>query len=207
MYYILIRISCLIVLSILVIYLYKNCVRNKKIKNNTFAIILVTSTIIFITLVITPVENMFFSFDTAEEAFAYSHREKIFGIAYGKNSAMILYNIDKTTYSYCIIPKKEEKWKLDSYFTYKEVLNKYFEDKKITLYKHRSSNDYYIIINHLDTNKEKELNITDNMNSKFELYSKDINSKQVNANIYYTYIDNIVKDYTLTINDKNMSLF
>ena len=112
---------------------------------------------------------------------------------------MILYHKDDT-YSFTIIPKVENSWKLGTINDYKEIANKNVDGGIITVYKYNNHEDYYITIMFPITDKDNN-NIYDNISSNFEKFSKDINNTDRKTIIYYANIKNFSDEYIITVNN------
>lgn len=198
--YSLFRIIIFIILFVLCILLYKTKSRNIN-KNAIIIIGVINITLCTISFLI-PIENLFLKFESPEKVFKYQYNSKLIDVIEGENSGMILYHKDDT-YSFTIIPKVENSWKLGTINDYKEIANKNVDGGIINVYKYNNHEDYYITIMFPITDKDNN-NIYDNISSNFEKFSKDINNTDRKTIIYYANIKNFSDEYIITVNNINV---
>lgn len=197
--YSLFRIIIFVILFILCILLYrkKNCNINK----DAIIVISIINITLCTILFLIPIENLFLKFESPEKVF---NNGNLIDVIEGDKSGMILY-YKGNTYSFTIIPKVENNWKLGTIKDYKEIVNKNIDGGVINIYKYNNSEDYYITIMFLIIDKEDNNTIYDNINSNFEKFSKDINNTNKKTSIYYSNIKNFNDKYIVTVNNVNIN--
>ncbi len=140
--------------------------------------------------------NYIFIFSSPEKAFNFAYKGDVLSIANGKETCFILYTEDNTTYSYMIIPKYIDKYKIPL-INSSQTATLATEECFIDLCRYNHSKDYYAMIIQLK-NKNTNLHITDNYNSHFKKTNNSNNGSLENA--YISYIGIIDSEYKITIN-------
>lgn len=145
-----------------------------------------------------PVENFFYSFKTAEQAFSYSNDGEIKHVIEGSESGMVTYKT-KDANGICILPKDGSKWKLNSSFYHKRVYQKYFsyEDQpcNVTIYHAKGTDDYYVEI--LGFDLSKAVTVSDNKGSVF---LREEDCPPFLTAIFYSYVKSVDNTYQIYIN-------
>lgn len=178
-----------------------------KIKSiNAFRKLIITFmlTIILTTLsALIPLENVFVTFSSPESAYNYNHSGKVKLIVNGSKTDFIVGEKNGTDV-YLIVPKSDNGWKQGLGLDTKRICDKISDGITVYVYQYKSTDDYYIVL--LNTNGGP-LNITDNNNSEF-IYSERPNSiLNKTFYTYYAYLNSFNRQYTLTVNGENVSLF
>lgn len=161
-------------------------------------IVLLLSTV----LCFVPFENLFITFPTVEASYRYSNPNHIDLIVDGNESAFVAgsrNNID----NYFIVPKSDDGWKVGVGKDTKMILRKMTDDTVIYLYQYKDSDEYYIVV--FNVNRDT-LKISDSKNSKFEHTEKYVDAASKNYYTYFSYIDGVDCNYTLTVNGKAIKL-
>lgn len=178
-----------------------------KIKSiNAFRKLIITFmlTIIFTTLsALIPLENVFVTFSSPESAYNYNHSGKVKLIVNGSKTDFIVGEKNNTDV-YLIVPKSDNGWKQGLGLDTKRICDKISDGITVYVYQYKNTDDYYIVL--LNTNGGP-LDITDNNNSEF-IYSESANSiLNKTFYTYYAYLNSFNRQYTLTVNVENVSLF
>ena len=178
-----------------------------KIKSiNAFRKLIITFmlTIIFTTLsALIPLENVFVTFSSPESAYNYNHSGKVNLIVNGSKTDFIVGEKNNTDV-YLIVPKSDNGWKQGLGLDTKRICDKISDGITVYVYQYKNTDDYYIVL--LNTNGGP-LDITDNNNSEF-IYSESANSiLNKTFYTYYAYLNSFNRQYTLTVNGENVSLF
>ncbi len=178
-----------------------------KIKSiNAFRKLIITFmlTIIFTTLsALIPLENVFVTFSSPESAYNYNHSGKVKLIVNGSKTDFIVGEKNNTDV-YLIVPKSDNGWKQGLGLDTKRICDKISDGITVYVYQYKNTDDYYIVL--LNTNGGP-LDITDNNNSEF-IYSESANSiLNKTFYTYYAYLNSFNRQYTLTVNGENVSLF
>ena len=176
-----------------------------KIKSiNAFRKLIITFmlTIIFTTLsALIPLENVFVTFSSPESAYNYNHSGKVKLIVNGSKTDFIVGEKNNTDV-YLIVPKSDNGWKQGLGLDTKRICDKISDGITVYVYQYKNTDDYYIVL--LNTNGGP---LTDNNNSEF-IYSESANSiLNKTFYTYYAYLNSFNRQYTLTVNGENVSLF
>ena len=148
---------------------------------------------VFLSLIvlITPVENLFLKFDTPEQAFNYAvSNRKIIKIVENKQSALVIYS-EKGSTNATLISEHNGKWKAN-FLPDDQILSRSDNNEIIMITKERKSNNFYIMIA-VGTDVKS---VTDNQNSRFEVFSKDGYWTH-----YVAYVVDYKGDYIISIDD------
>lgn len=156
-------------------------------------IIAAIMSVVFITfLAFMPLENILYTFDSAEIAFQYyTGAPSVKLVVNGENSTLIIGEKENTDIV-LIIPKTENGWEIDTGASTKMKSQTIINDAVVYLYQHQTSGDYYISIVGVH---DSELELFDSHNSVF------YPMKCVNGiNAYYASISVPDHQYWLCIN-------
>lgn len=181
-----------LILLILLLLISVIAIRKSNIKRKRLSTIIL-SLLSFALVLISywyPVENLFITFSTPEQAFNYSAIGKIESIEYGKDSCFIVYKDNINSYSNLMLPKKGNGYQLPNEFDCKRVNSVLSRYSSVDIYKFRKTNDLYII--GLTTSNSQDTKISDSCNSDFSYSVKAIDKTDDKSIIYYAYI----KDYS-----------
>ena len=149
-----------------------------------------------------PLENVFVTFSSPESAYNYNHSGKVKLIVNGSKTDFIVGEKNNTDV-YLIVPRSDNGWKQGMGLDTKRICNKISDGITVYVYQYKNTDDYYIVL--LNTNGGP-LDITDN-NSEF-IYSESANSiLNKTFYTYYAYLNSFNRQYTLTVNGENVSLF
>ncbi|MFR0823387.1 MAG: hypothetical protein ACLU84_01070 [Clostridia bacterium] len=199
------RMIFILILFILFIVLCKK--RKKEFSKNIIIISIVFSAVVYIALYFFPIENLFYTFSSVQEVFNYQFNGEILDTINGNNSTMVVYSTNNNTYSYAVIPKNNNGWKIGTSFSLKKILQENYGSKIITIYKYQNSDDYYVIIADPIVNKEDNFaDIYDNQNSVFNHITNDLSNTNKKSIIYYAYVNKLEKNYLININSKALEL-
>lgn len=162
---------------------------------------LITTILISSVLALIPIENAFITFSSVESSYSYSNQGNVQLIIKGKQSDFVVGKSGDTYYPN-IIPKTSNGWKL-AIATNSEIKKHVVVDGvTVRIYKHKTSDDYYISIWSLDGEK---LEIFDNQNSEFFPLERISNNHSYYT--YYAYNYRLDNQYALTVNGKDIIIF
>ena len=174
----------------------KNLPENKKKISIISRILILLYFVAQITILIFPVDNYFFKFDSIKEEFNYYYpKETIINITSKDNYYFISCLDNKKDFTSYIAIKQNNNWK----FKYASLSSKKDGSISIFLHKVSKSNLYFLIIK---DEKNNDLLITDTLNSKFEkflinedtpenfAYVTSIKLNKEEAENYYIYVNN-----------------
>lgn len=203
MYYSLIRIVAYVFILILLLITLKkiNCIAKKFV----LSISLILYFVFCLVTYIIPVENLLITFKSPEDVFNYTNKGTINDIIYGKDSCIIIYSENNDSYSFDVIPKHSNGYKIPYLWTEKLIAAKMEGSTSFYLYVVSNTNDYYVLGNCIT--KEDDLKISDNIDSQISLINIYENNP-VDAKNYliYTYLRGPLKEYYLTIEEEKIIL-
>ncbi len=184
------------------IILIKKLKFEHKLKGYVFSVIL--SVILITVIAFLPFENFFITFDSPQSVYNYMNfgKSNVKLVINGKNSDFVI-NDKINSYSYLIVPKYKDGWKIGLGADTKMIMQKIYDDIIINVFQYKNTNDYFIVL--LNTNGGP-INLKDSNNSKF--YSLEKTNNQLNK-VFITYflnISNFDSKYWLSINDKKICL-
>ena len=136
----------LIIRSLILIFfvlLFLSCFKLFKMKKQkifAFIFCLVLCSVI----VISPFENLFYSFSSPEKLFNYISTDEIVDVAYGDESCMIYYETSNNVYSFTFSKKQEGKYKILNNFSYKKVYSMLDTYGSLDVYNVSGTNDFYV---------------------------------------------------------------
>lgn len=178
--------------------------KTKKLKILLFIVIILSLTIIT-SLSTTSLINHFSNFKTPENAFNFTHSEKIVDIIQGDESCMIIYKTDDNVLSWDFVLKSENKYKIPYDFTSKQVLQSLSKKGNFSIYNVKGTNDYYITGIIVTESDNLTIVNSDDININYIIANEIIvdNKKQKTIYIYDT-INKSINDYYLIINDEKI---
>ena len=171
-----------------------------KFKGYIFSVIL--SVILVTAIAFLPFENLFITFDSPESVYNYVNfgKSNIELVVSGKNCDFII-DDKKNSYSYLIVPKCQEGWKIGIGSNTKRIMSKIYNDIVIDVFQYKNTNDYFIVL--LNT-KGESINLKDSNNSVF--YSLKKSNNQINETFitYFINVFNLDSEYWLSINGERI---
>lgn len=116
---------------------------HKRVLYIVFAVISLT---LAMALMFLPFENIYLTFDSPDKAYEYYHFESdIKLVVDGENSDFIIDN-KNDSYSYLIIPKTSEGWKVGIGSDTKRVVQNIFNGIVVYVYQYKNTNDYFVTV-------------------------------------------------------------
>ena len=159
---------------------------------------LVATLIATIILSLCRIENVFYSFPTAESVAEYACGDDVNCIVDGKSSSLILYT-DEDSYTMMIAPRQKSGYKIGTdirrKFISKDIVNGYI----VYILEYTGIEDHYIYIRGLrDTS---EISVEDSCNSKFVEFKQEVGSGNEKFTDYLAlaFIEEYTEGYTVTI--------
>lgn len=185
-----IRYAIAICLAIISIIYFKN----KEKKKRLFKLIL--GLIISVAILMIPFENLVLKFNTPERALNYlSANAKIIKTIEEENSALVIYTESGHIFAITIY-NCDGKWKAP-FLPEDQILSRFGKNSKFLITKERNSNNFYIMIS-VDGDTKV---ISDNQNSKFELFKKSDYSTH-----YVAYVSDYEGDYIINIDGEQYKI-
>ncbi len=175
------------------------CTRRQYICAVICTIVLVTFASFF------PVENVFFTFDSAESVYEYVNfsSSSVNVVVSGKNCDFVVGKNKNNVNKYLTVPKTSDGWKIGIGTDLKLVTQKIDIGIFIYIYQYKDTSDYFVTILDMTGNIEE---ITDSLNTDFISSTTDNNSTD-NIVAYYANIQNIDNKYWLCLDDNIVSVF
>ena len=127
---------------------------------------LVVTVVLITILSFLPFENLFHAFSSAEDAYNYVDfgNGKVALVIEGDESDFVV-GEKNDAYSYLIIPKTSEGWKVGLGVQTVRVIQKTIDEISICLYRFEKSDDYFVTV---FNNRGGVIEISDSCNSRFE---------------------------------------
>ena len=150
-----------------------------------------------------PPEVAFLSFSSPQEAFAYNNIGQIELTVTGEESALVAaHSGDHDTIR--IVAKTGERWKAGIGLDTKTVSHKVADGVVITVYRYRSTNEYYVSL--LNANGG-EMDIADTGGADLQHTERDNAVLQERFYTYYFYARDLTADRTVSIGGKAVRLW
>ncbi len=157
------------------------------------------SLILFVLSAFLPFENLFITFKSPEEAYAYycSGESDVELIVEGNNCDFVVSRSNDTNH-YLIIPKTSDGWKIGIGANIKRIAQKIENNIIINVYQYKNTDDSFITV--LDTNGG-EASLSDIYNTEF--FPLEVTNESLNKTFvtYYGHISDFNQQYNLTVND------
>lgn len=182
--------------------------KSKKVRNKKRGVLLtvISCVVIMTVLMCTPIENLFFTFKTPEDAFNYSHNGSIVDVIDGKESCIVLYKENDESNNKAVFIKSHNGYKLCTSFLQMNIIldNKYLDENNylvtsIYMYKIKNTSDYYLFCD--DYSPVTYMSIKDNKGSDFT-----VRAKAGLGNKAYAYINEYDSEYMIYLNGREIKL-
>ena len=179
--------------------------KNRSEKKRVLYICTAVITVILITvLAFIPLENVFISFDSPEEAYSYTSWAKadVKQVVYGDESALVVG--DKfDSEEYLIIPKGRQGWQVGLGINTKRLVTRAIENVTVHVYQYKNTADYYVIVQNIGS---KTVQIQDCYGTTFQVSEECVNASEMKFCTYYAHISNFDEQYWIRINDETVPL-
>lgn len=195
MLYVLWRVIFIVLLISLCLFCFK-----KKLSKKNSIIVLSVVLIICASLFFFPIENLFVSFDTPENAFNYCRIGDIKGIVYGDDSSLIYYKTNSGTYSYVFMQRTGKGYKLPEPYCDEIIADRFDSKGKFEVYKVNKTKDYYVI-GYTVVLKDSIIKDSNNQLISNVVFSDTTDPKTA---IFYSYIGDYSNKYYLLINSEKI---
>lgn len=204
--YFFIRFSVLMLTSICVILFFTR----KRLHGITRSSVAVT-VFIYVFIMISfyfPIENLFITFQTVDEAVNYQSGDSVVAVAEGQQSccAIVLENGTTSSYTHLIIPKKESGYKLPGFSrTHMEKKSEKTDPAYTMVFRASGADDYYILVN-LFWNDSVE-SVTDSLGYPVQIVHSQVEGYESHSYTLLSYSDSYPEDYHLWINGEEAVSF
>ena len=196
--FILLRVIIFVILTMVPLILWQRHLYIRKGKS----IIVITfflAVVITLATVAYPIENVFYSFQTPQEAFEYRTRLKAEHVIYGQDSSMVFGRQENGTLAEFIVPKGKNGWKINMQTDLAVVYGiRPFDGFYITVQRFRSTEDYYVSI--IDSTKGYKTIVDKNGTCYFKGYQDE------SSCTYYAYVYGFNMDYYIVIDDRMIQM-
>lgn len=151
------------------------------------------------------IENVFYSFPTAESVAEYACGDDVNCIVEGKSSSLILYT-DKDSYTMMIAPRQKSGYKIGTDIRTKRVLEYLGDGYAVYILGYMGIEDHYIYI--AGRGDTSEISVEDSCNSKFVEFKQEVGSGNVKFTDYLAlaFIEEYTEGYTVTITSGGESM-
>lgn len=193
-------IFALLILTVAIILILKSAAKSKF---KSIILSAIAAAIISTGLYFVPIENLFLTFSTPEEAFGYVCGGEVLLKVEGTTTDFVV-SFDNGIYKNLIVPGSDGKWKLGFGIDMKKQVIIFCNKAAIVVYKYKNTNEYYIVIS---GTSDKQFVLNDNLDSDFYYYGQalDIENSDTKWQICAAYIPGYNNQYVLNINDKTIT--
>ena len=182
----------------IVIFCFKKTIIKKTNKCWSRAFVLCVAGVFFIIGSVLFIRQHFIPFSSPEEAYKYVYGGKTFVVIEGNESDYIIGDKDAK-----YLDKSKKGWTIPLINISATKGIKYIGSTTIYVSQYNFSEDYYVTV--LDS-KNDSLEIEDNRNSTFYKSKNSEKSSDVKSCVYYTYVNKINDEYTITVNGQEVKL-
>lgn len=193
----------LIVCSLLFIFAIVAVTASKaKHKRLLYLSSLCVSLVIFVISTFVLIENCFVTFDSPNQAYEYYHfgSSDIELVVEGDGGDFVIES--KTdSYSYLIIPKTSDGWKLGLGADTKMIAQKIDKEIVAFVYQYKNSSDYFISITDIG---DGETTVTDGFDTKFYSLERQNDTLDKRTVTHYAYIPCFDSQYSITVNGREI---
>lgn len=154
-----------------------------------------------IILFMIPIEDMFFTFKTPEDAYKFENLKRIdsnSSVIEGEKSIFVFSKDKVHFYSKC-----NKGIKLGTQTKTNTIYNSWQDEYEISVIQYGDTNDYYIYIMNFNG---KKFNITDSLNTEFINRNINYENGKYSYYGYIGYINNLDESYYITLDDKKIEL-
>lgn len=156
----------------------------------------VISIMLLLVLCFIPVENLFYTFDSPEDAYTYfNYGREVELVVSGDESDLVIGSQDGS-YTYLIVPKTDDGWKVGLGIDTKRRAKSGSDGTFITIFQYKNTADYFVEVTVIG---ESVASISDSYDSKF--YTLDRQSSLSKSVVtYYAYMPNFDSQYSVEVN-------
>lgn len=195
-----IRIILFIILSGLSVFITR---KYNFAKRSVITVLTVAFSVVLICVIsLFPFENIFMSFETAEDVFNYSRCGRITEIIHGGESCIIIYSKGNDTFDHYIVPKTDKGYKIPGFSSVKTVSKKFDKDGLFNVYNVKGTDDYYVFGAVDLENSENEIDVfrDEGEETETEIYNVE------NSDFLYFFLENYTTRCYLLINGQKVMI-
>ncbi len=154
-----------------------------------------------------PAENIFYKFESAEQAFTHYEKGEFIKVIEGSSSGLVKYKADGATRT-AVFPKgKNGTWKIQPFLYNRTVYRKNVRAGEdgctVTVYNANGTDDFYVEVT--DFTSDNKAVVSDNRGSDFWCYEES-DAPQMIVYSFYAFVENLDNDYQFTINNKTVTV-
>ncbi len=154
-----------------------------------------------------PAENVFYKFESVEQAFVHSEDGEFIKTIEGSSSGLVKYKKDNVM-RVAVLPKgKNGTWKVKPFLysrtVYKKSVRAGEDGCIVKVYSAKGTDDFYVEV--LDFNSDNKADVSDNRGSDFWCYEEST-APQAKVYSFYAFVKNLDNNYQFTINDKTVTV-
>ncbi|MDD7647236.1 MAG: hypothetical protein PUJ35_08340 [Ruminococcus bromii] len=205
--YFFIRYFVLMLTSICVILFFRRKKQHGIITRNSVIVTVLIYVLITLSFYF-PIENLFITFQTVDEAVNYQSGDSVVAVAEGQQSccAIVLENGTASSYTHLIIPRNEDGYKLPGFSRIDMEEKSEKTDPVYAMIYHASgSDDYYILVN-LFWDDQVE-SVTDSLGYPVQMVHPQIKGYESHTYTLLSYSNGYPEDYHLWINGEEAVSF
>lgn len=171
-------------------------VKRKMIKIRKKIVIFLLLIAAYVMLAYLPFENIYMTFSSPEEAYAYTNPKRLDVICkIDGTESTLLVSREESGDNYILVSRKDTGWKIGTGFEINNVAERIQNGTLIKIIQYRGHDDYYVILFDL---KDSIHTISDHMDSTFFELQKD--NSVLSTKVYIAHIADIQTDYYVEIN-------
>lgn len=150
-----------------------------------------------------PVENVFVEFPSAEACFEYTDMATPYLVIDGEESSLV---VGKDSQGFvCRVIGNEGGWKIDVDGKKRTLVKDIPGELVVSVYRYDYTNDYYLEVNYLSSNKTKK-ELTDSNGSVFYALTQDSYATGDKIYTYFAYVSSMDENYKLYIDDEEFTI-
>ena len=149
-----------------------------------------------------PVENLFVTFASPEEAYRYANTGTVGTVVEGKTTCFVVASDGKTE-SCLIIPSAGHGWKIGRGVDTKLVNRQISDVASVQVYQYKDTNEFYVVVSGVQAG---ELEVSDNRGSAFFAASHFVQALDAEYYTYYAYVFGLDQTYQLRIGKETINV-
>lgn len=153
-------------------------------------------------LYLIPVENLFVTFASPEEAYRYANTGTAGTVMEGKTTCFVVASDGKTE-SCLIIPRAGHGWKIGRGVDTRCVNRQISDVASVQVYQYKDTDDFYVVISGIQAG---ELEVSDNRGSAFFATRNFVQALDAEYYTYYAYVFGLDQTYQLRIGKETIDV-
>ena len=182
---------CVLLICIAILAIYKTDIKKKK---ALFVVCLILILAIVNGFGIFYIENLFYTFNSPENAFKYEHGYEVIEVVDGDETTLVVGRKDGAEVAQIYV-KVDGGWKFP-FMNNIDIGYYNIDELSILVWEYKNKGEKYIKVFHI---LNHEINVTDNNDSKFICYQNAASNGDEDYKKYYAYIGNTDENYILIV--------